>query len=65
MKDFLKDENGQVLVEYLLSVFIVVTSIAFFARNLRVLLFKVWKTMAHEIAAACPDCPAPDESQFR
>jgi Flp pilus assembly pilin Flp len=52
-----RDENGQAIVEYILSLSIALMVVATIAQVLRSSLFGFWQNLSREIAAACPGCP--------
>lgn len=54
-------EEGQAVVDYILTLAIIVTVVTVLSLGFRTSLFKLWQTFAREISAACPDCP-PDPS---
>ncbi len=53
-----RDENGQAIVEYILTLTIALAVVATIARTLRSSLFGFWQTLSRDISAACPGCPA-------
>lgn len=57
--NFFKDENGQAVVDYVLTLTVVVTIVGIIATGFRRSLFKIWEIFSKEISAACPGCP-PD-----
>jgi Flp pilus assembly pilin Flp len=57
MKHFFRDEEGQVLVDYLLTLALIVSVVLALGKTLRPSLYRLWQTLAQEIAAACPSCP--------
>ncbi len=56
-------QTGQALVEYALAIVLIMG--IFFIINQQVLkgIGKLWKTLAQEIASACPDCERPPQFQ--
>ena len=58
---FLRDEEGQAVVEYVLMLITAISVVALMGAGLRRSLFTVWEFFAKQISAACPGCP-PDPS---
>jgi len=57
MKAFLKDESGQALIEYMLMIFVVVSTVGIITAGFREIILSVWQLMSCEVSAACPSCP--------
>lgn len=60
-----KDENGQAIVEYVLTLATIVTIVLIIGTGFRRSLFVLWETIAKEVAAACPGCPADPNIRLR
>jgi len=56
-------QSGQALVEYVLTVVLVMSLFFLFNRAILTRIGSLWKTMAAEIAAACPNCTPPEQIQ--
>ena len=53
-------KSGQTLVEYALVILVVIGIYAVMNRSILKGVGKLWKGLASELAAACPDCDKPD-----
>lgn len=59
---FIRDEDGQTMVEFALMIMIAVTLVSVMNRIFRSAIKKMWIGLSKEIAAACPSgCAAPPE----
>lgn len=65
MAKILKSKQGQVLIEYILMLALVVTIVTVMSTTLKSSLFKMWEFYGKMIAAPCPGCPAPSEIRTR
>lgn len=65
LKDLLQDDDGQVLVEYLLMAAVVVAVIGVIGTGFRRILITLWERMARDIAAPCPGCEPPPNAHIR
>ncbi len=65
MKKFLKDEGGQVIVDYLLTLSLVVFVVTILATGFRKSLFALWEVLTKEISAACPGCSTDPRLRLR
>lgn len=65
LKNRKKNQQGQTLIEYALSILVVLGM--FFVINNSVLrgIGKLWLTLAKEIAAPCPKCAPPEALNWR
>lgn len=57
-------QSGQVLVEYVLLIFLVLMMTSLIGVSLRSTIFKLWKGYTKEIIAPCPGCKPP-ETNFK
>jgi hypothetical protein len=57
MKGFFAEEQGQVVVEYILALSIAIMIVAIIATGFRKSLISLWNSWGREISAACPGCP--------
>jgi Flp pilus assembly pilin Flp len=62
---FMKDEGGQAIVEYILTLVIAVGVVGSMTAILRKSLFGIWQLFSKEITAACPGCPANPSIRLR
>ena len=58
MRKLFDDSSGQVILEYVLMLALAVTLVVVFARGMRNSIYKLWKTIAREVAGPCPGCGA-------
>lgn len=58
-------QRGQVLIEYILMLALVVTIVTVMSSTLKSSLFKLWEFYGKMVAAPCPGCPAPSEIRLR
>ena len=49
-------QSGQVVVEYVLMLMVVVTAISLFVRGFKVTIGGTWRKWNNEISAPCPGC---------
>lgn len=54
----LGDEQGQAILEYVLSIVLAIAVVGILAGAFRASVVKLWVMMSREISAACPGCPA-------
>lgn len=57
LSDALRDDGGQVIVEYIIMLSLAIGVVAIMARAFKGTIIGLWKTFAKEISAACPKCP--------
>jgi Flp pilus assembly pilin Flp len=62
---FLRDEQGQAVIEYILMLAIVVSLVGVMGVGFRRGLIQLWEKMAKDISAPCPGCVPPPEVRFR
>lgn len=56
-----KTEEGQALVEFMLTLMLAMLIVAGIGTIFRKSLFKFWTSISKEVSGACPDCePAPE-----
>ncbi|MBL7714902.1 MAG: hypothetical protein JNL01_05500 [Bdellovibrionales bacterium] len=56
-----KTEEGQALVEFMLTLMLAMLIVAGIGTLFRKSLFKFWTSISKEVSGACPDCtPAPE-----
>jgi len=60
-----RDEGGQVIVDYVLTLSIVVSVVLIVGTLFRKSLFHLWEVMTKEISAACPGCPPDPKIRLR
>jgi len=65
MEKFLREQDGQVLVEYILMLAFVVTIVTLMSTSLKSSLFKMWNFYGKMIAAPCPGCATDVQIQRR
>jgi Flp pilus assembly pilin Flp len=65
MRKVLADEEGQVVVEYILSLLLAIFVIGLVAASFRKTIFSVWTSFTRDIAAACPGCPTDGRYRLR
>ncbi len=65
MRDLLKDEGGQAIVDYVLTLLVVVSVVTILAKGFRTTLLSLWQMMAREISAPCPGCAADPRIRLR
>ena len=58
LRSFLKDEDGQAIIEFFLLLLVIVMIVGSMKNGLRWLTVKLWQFMARKIAAPCPACDA-------
>lgn len=56
-------QSGQALVEYVLTVLLVLGLFTMFNNAIVGRITSLWKVMAGEIASACPACERPEQIQ--
>jgi hypothetical protein len=52
-----QNNNGQVLVEYLLMLVMAMSLVLIIQNSLRKSTFSLWKSFTCDVVAACPGCP--------
>jgi hypothetical protein len=57
MRKGLRNDSGQAILEYVLMVALAVGVVTLIGVGFRKTVFKVWKGMSRDVAAACPGCP--------
>ncbi len=63
--DFLVNEDGQAIVEYILTVFLAVVFVGILASGFRASILKLWELIAKEVSSACIGCPADPKIKLR
>jgi hypothetical protein len=58
MRTFLRNESGQAIVDYVLTLLLLVSIVTIMATGFRRSLFSLWKTVSREVSAPCPGCAA-------
>lgn len=58
MKDFLRDESGQTIVEFVLLAAVSITVVAVLKNSIRNITVRLWAALGKRIAAPCPDMGA-------
>jgi len=64
-REFLRDDDGQVIVEYLLMLSAMLVVATILGTGFRKMLTSVWERIAKDVAAPCPGCNPPPEIRFR
>ena len=62
---FLRKNQGQAVVEYILMMAVVVALIGLLSNGFKNGLVLLWERMAKDISAPCPKCPPPPEVRIR
>jgi Flp pilus assembly pilin Flp len=57
---FVRDDDGQAVVEYVLLLTISLAVMISLANGFRRICLTLWQTMTCDITAACPGCPPAD-----
>ncbi len=58
-----RNQTGQALVEYALTILMVVIAFTAVELQIRRNLGQLWNSLARDIAAGCPGCEAPEGLQ--
>jgi len=61
IQQFHDDEGGQVIIDYVLTLAVIISIVTAMSVGFRKSLFAIWQVFSREISAACPGCP-PDPS---
>ncbi|MEK6706873.1 MAG: hypothetical protein AABZ06_13905 [Bdellovibrionota bacterium] len=58
MKKFFSNDDGQAVVEYILTILLVIAVFTTLHLGFKKWLFSAWVPITREVTAACPGCPA-------
>lgn len=61
MRNFIRDESGQGVLEFMLVLFATVAIVGALKISLKAVTVKLWGMFAKRIAAPCPACDAGQE----
>lgn len=64
-RELLREEDGQVIVEYILMLSAMLLVATILGTGFRRMLTTVWERIAKDVAAPCPGCKPPPEIRFR
>lgn len=59
MRKLVANQQGQAIVEYILTLSVSIAIVVALSSTFRKSIFKLWVGLAKGISAACPGCPPP------
>ncbi len=65
LRALFEEDDGQVIVEYLLMLSAMLVVATILGTGFRRMLTSVWERIAKDVAAPCPGCNPPPEIRFR
>ncbi len=65
MRNLLREQEGQALLEYMLMLSLAVGAVSAMTVGFRKIILRLWGSMTQDITAACPGCPSNPSYRFK
>jgi len=59
-----RKNKGQAMLEYILLIVLVATTVAVAIRNLNINIYRLWTGLTRQVASPCVSCTIPDAPDF-
>ena len=59
-----KKSKGQAILEYILLIVMVATTVAVAIRNLNINIYRLWTGLTRQVSSPCSGCAIPDAPDF-